>query len=305
MTRRQAVIALVGLAVGYLATGFFQVLPGEQAIVRRFGKVLDHQPGPGLHWGLPWGLDRVDRVAVDGQRELTVGFVETDDPNPATLPVGMTLTGDNNLINLRATVYFQIDPERVATFVLNRDRAELRLARLAEETLVLVLAGERVDAILLGQARSLEARLAAQLAARVRQQELGIVVTSVNLTYAQVPNELAEVFREVNRARSLRDLAEREAASARAATVSLARQECRKLAAEASAAATEKVAKARAEAAAFHALYHSLPEPGLARMNALLHLYLTEMQAVLERMPVRVIADSGVDQIILWPATNK
>ena len=43
------------------------------AVVRRFGQVVA-RPGPGLWVGLPWGIDRVDRVPVRTARQLTVGY---------------------------------------------------------------------------------------------------------------------------------------------------------------------------------------------------------------------------------------
>ena len=67
------VVAVV-LIVAYLLTGVVQVRPGERAVVRRFGRVLEHKPGPGLWVGLPWGMDRVDRVAVDQVRPVEVGY---------------------------------------------------------------------------------------------------------------------------------------------------------------------------------------------------------------------------------------
>ena len=69
---------LIGLGVvallASLLTGLTQVQPGEIAVVRRFGRVLDYTPGPGLYVGLPWGMERVDRVKVDEVRRVPAGF---------------------------------------------------------------------------------------------------------------------------------------------------------------------------------------------------------------------------------------
>jgi modulator of FtsH protease HflK len=75
---------VVLVVLGYALTGVVQVSPGERAVVRRFGRVLEHKPEPGLWVGLPWGMDRVDRVAVDRVQSTTVGFREegNDDPMP-------------------------------------------------------------------------------------------------------------------------------------------------------------------------------------------------------------------------------
>jgi membrane protease subunit HflK len=85
MTRGRIVFVLAVLA--YLATGIAPIGPDERGIVRRFGKIVA-QPGPGLWVGLPWGMDRVDRIQVKTVRQLAAGDgSETH-----------SLTGDQNLI---------------------------------------------------------------------------------------------------------------------------------------------------------------------------------------------------------------
>src|SRR5262245_17989629 len=101
-------------AVAYLLTGVVQVAPGERAVVWRFGRVLDYKPEPGLWVGLPWGLDRVERVPVDRVQSVTVGF--SDDDGQEAAPAGQLLTGDHNLVNVRATVYYKVAADRVEDY---------------------------------------------------------------------------------------------------------------------------------------------------------------------------------------------
>src|SRR5436309_16101129 len=51
------------LVIAYLLAGVAQVGLNERAVVRRFGAVVA-RPGPGLYVGLPWPLERIDRVPV-------------------------------------------------------------------------------------------------------------------------------------------------------------------------------------------------------------------------------------------------
>src|SRR5262245_65605582 len=69
------ILLLVGVAL-YLLTGLVEVRRGERAVVRRFGRVLEEKPEAGLWVGLPWGMDRVDRVVVDQVGTGTVGYNE-------------------------------------------------------------------------------------------------------------------------------------------------------------------------------------------------------------------------------------
>jgi membrane protease subunit HflK len=296
------------LLVAYLATGFYQVRPGERAVVRRFGKVLAQPRLPGLNVGLPWGLDRVDRVAIDEQRRVVVGFLGEDGGPLVTAPAGQVLTGDNQLADVRATIFYRIDrddPDAAARYVLNSDRAEAVLIRAAEVALTTTLASERVDAVLLGQARQLEQRLQERLVATLASAQFGIAIESVNLSYVKPPAEVAEVFREVNRARTQKEIAEREALSARQTELSAARQEASRQRTDGATAARDRVARAQAEADSFRALWAKYKDANTDVQNALLTLYLREMQIILARMQVRTLSDQNVQQTITLPLPDK
>ena len=66
--------ALAALALWTLLSMLTQVQPGERAVVRRFGRILEDRPLPGLFVGLPWGLDQVQRVPVGRVRRVVVGW---------------------------------------------------------------------------------------------------------------------------------------------------------------------------------------------------------------------------------------
>src|SRR5437764_15488896 len=99
-------IVVIAVAA-YLLTGLARVGPDERAVVRRFGKVVA-RPGPGLWVGLPWGMDRVDRVPVRTVRQVRVGYdpaLESDLPGT---PSGQFLTGDQNLVNVQLVLDYAI-----------------------------------------------------------------------------------------------------------------------------------------------------------------------------------------------------
>src|SRR5438067_10157907 len=119
---------LIGLGVlallASLVTGLTQVQPGEIAVVRRFGRVLDYKPGPGLYVGLPWGLEQVDRVKVDEVRRVPAGFSGREAPDGDVTPPGQLLTGKHNLVNVGIVIDYKVKPEEVVDFVVQADRVE-------------------------------------------------------------------------------------------------------------------------------------------------------------------------------------
>src|SRR5439155_23106095 len=103
-----ATVLVALLAVSYVLTGVTQVLPGERAVVRRFGRVLDEHPGPGPWFGLPWGMDQVDRIAIDHVRRVEVGYNRDDEEETGLTPPGQLLTGDHNLVNVQVVIYYSV-----------------------------------------------------------------------------------------------------------------------------------------------------------------------------------------------------
>ena len=77
--KRALLVIVVVFLLWTLLSALTRVQPGERAVVRRFGKLMDDKPGPGLFVGLPWGLDQVDRVAVGRIKRVVVGLDNNDE----------------------------------------------------------------------------------------------------------------------------------------------------------------------------------------------------------------------------------
>ena len=78
--RRGQWLFLIGslLLGGYLSSGLTILQPDEVGVVRRLGAVLPEPWEPGLHWGLPWGFDRVNRLKVNQTRHDRRGCVRLE-----------------------------------------------------------------------------------------------------------------------------------------------------------------------------------------------------------------------------------
>src|SRR5262249_40456896 len=69
-----AATVLLLLVGGYALSGFIAVRADEVAVVRRFGKPLPEDLGPGLHWCWPWPIDEVLRLQPERVKSLAIGF---------------------------------------------------------------------------------------------------------------------------------------------------------------------------------------------------------------------------------------
>ena len=171
-----------GVLAAYLFTGVTSVRPGERAVVRRFGAVVA-TPGPGLWVGLPWGFERMDRVAVDLVRRVTVGYEADAD---AALPPGQLLTGDQNIVTIRRVIDYAVRPDDAAIYVAVRDRVDGAVSRAAEAALAEWVAARPVDDVLLTGKAVLPGVLTSRLRERLAPLQLGIDVQSAGVA-ATVP----------------------------------------------------------------------------------------------------------------------
>src|SRR5262245_29250129 len=189
--RRLLTFAALLVVLAWLLTGVTQVRPGEKAVVRRFGRVLPDRPGPGLYVGLPWGIERVDRVPVELVRRVTVGFQPGEEADASGVtPPGQLLTGDHNLVNLQVVIDYAVIEEEVADFVVQRDRADGLVARAAEAVLAEWVAGRTVDEVLLRGKAALPAWLVRQTQARIAPYRLGVRVQEASVLHLNPPAEV-------------------------------------------------------------------------------------------------------------------
>jgi membrane protease subunit HflK len=207
---------LLVLFVGYLLTGVVQVRRGERAVVRRFGRVLSYHPEPGLWIGLPWGMDRVDRVEVDTVRSVAVGFSEDEVPEGGA-PAGQLLTGDHNLVNVQVVLYFKVRPEALAEYVVQADRVPGVLARLVESASAEWVAGRGVDEVLLRGKNAMRAEVIARTRERVEPYLMGVEILDARIAQVAPPDEVKDAFDSVARAQTgiatARNRAEQDAAT--------------------------------------------------------------------------------------------
>jgi membrane protease subunit HflK len=281
-----AVLLTVAL-LAYLATGLYFVQPDEQAVVRRLGRILATPSEPGPHFGLPWGWDRVVRIKPREAKRVTLGPLYAGAAAVGTSPSHF-LTGDRNLVNVRATVQYTIsDPARYLFLVTEVDPL---LAKAGEAALTELLAATPVDGALTLGKQALGVQAAELLQALVDRYELGVRIRSVDIGAVEPPAEVAEAFANVTAALRQRERQINEAHSFADRTVSQAQADAQRTVNESRSYRDQLVRRAEGEAERFeHLLAEYRQSPALTAQR----LYLDTMAATLPKFRSKLILDTG------------
>jgi len=247
--RWRYVVAVATLA--WLATGWYSVQPGEEAVVRRFGRALDSVRKSGLHFGMPIGIDSVSRVRTLEHKRVGVGMAlaDRDLARRADGARAECVTGDRNLILISAVVQYRVVDAKAYLFATSDPAAVVRGT--AAGVLSEVVSSMQVDDVLTVERLAIQRAVIAATQSALDRYGVGVWITSVSLEGVAPPQEVAEAFHDVTSAREDRQRAVNEAQGYANRLVPRARGEAQRILLEAAAYATQTTEGARGEADRF------------------------------------------------------
>ncbi|MGF1573399.1 MAG: FtsH protease activity modulator HflK [Sumerlaeia bacterium] len=281
------------LFVGVMSS-FYTVQPEERGIVLRFGKLLSIAD-PGLHFKVPFGVDRVELVDAPqrvlkeefGFRTLQAGE-NTQYSNADFADESIMLTGDLNVIEVTWVVQFSIDdPEK---YVFNI-RDPKRALRDVSEAVMRRIVANRLGSDVLTRGRveiALQAR--DEIQDILNSYESGIKIGTVELQDVVPPENVRTAFNEVNIARQERERMINEAEKRRNQRIPRVEGEAKQTIAEAKGYAAERINRAKGETVRFNALlaeYDKFPDVTRER------LYLEMIDEVLPNVERIVVLPEG------------
>lgn len=291
-SRSAIVIVPILLIIAWaIFSSFYTVQPEEQAVIKRFGKVVEITD-PGLHFKIPFGVDRVERVASARVLKQEFGFrTASQSGNEPTryseqefFNESLMLTGDLNVIDVEWVVQYRIqDPIK---YLYQQREPDTTLRDISESVMRRVV-GNRLGSEVLTVGRVEIAQGARdEIQSIMDSYDSGIHIITVELQDVVPPQAVRPAFNEVNEARQERERMINEATKRANQQIPRAEGEAQRLVSEAQGYATERVNRAYGETARFNAMlreYSAVPEVTRAR------LYLETMAEILP----------GVGQIIM------
>lgn len=260
-----AYIALAGvILLVWLATGFYVVGPGEQGVVRTFGRHTS-TADPGLNYRFPYPIQKVDVVNVASVRRAEIGFRTTTQARPQTiLEEALMLTKDENIVEVQVLIQYKV--KDAADFLFNVQNPEGVLAGAAEVALRSSVGRMRIDDVITERRAEVQAETQQFLERLLEAYGAGILVTDVRLQVADAPQQVRDAFHEVVRAREDRERLVNEAQAYMEDILPRARGVARQIQEEAIAYREERIRRARGDASRFtQVLTEYRKAPGVTR----------------------------------------
>lgn len=295
-------IGALMLAWAVLST-VYTVQPEERAVIKRFGRVVGIAD-PGLHFKLPFGIDRVQIVATERVLKQEFGF-RTEDATSSrtrfaagTFPdESLMLTGDLNIIQVEWVVQYRInDPVRF----LYGMREPTQTLRDVSESVMRRVVGNRIGSDVLTVGRVEIANTARnEIQTAMDRYDNGIRIITVELQDVVPPQRVQPAFNQVNEARQELERMINDATRQANEAIPRAEGTAKRTISEAEGYATERVNRALGEAARFNSVlaeYRRAPDVTRSR------LYLEALNQVLPRVGSVVVVQDG--QVSPLPLLN-
>ncbi len=305
-----AALAVIVLGVWLVMSSVYTVESRERALVLRFGEDMGVQ-GPGLHFKLPFGIDRIKKVATEEVKREEFGFrtqeagVETvyAQATPRIKEEGRILTGDLNILTVDWVVRYRVEDMRKYFFNL---RAPTKTIRDVSEAVMRQVVGDSsVDEVITFDRDRIQIEAQELIQKKLDQYEAGINILEqggVRLKDVSPPEEVKAAFNEVNKARQQKETIINEAVSERNSKIPEARGRKQRVIDEAKGYATQRVNNAQGDVARFKEL---MKEHKKAPQVMEKRLYLETMRKVMDRVSRKYILDSGTSEVLKFLNLDK
>lgn len=241
-------LGLIGAAglVLWALSGFYQVDEAERGVVLQFGSFHEITL-PGLHWHVPYPVQRAEKVNVAQVGSLTHST--------------RMLTADENIVSVDLRVQFRRAEARA--FLFNVRAPEETLAEVTETAIREVVGKSTLDFVLTEGRAEVAARTREIIQATLDSYGAGIEITSVNLEDSNFPSQVEAAVQDAIKAREDRERLALEAEAYANDVVPRARGNAARLIEGAEAYREQVIAEAEGESDRFLALlteYQKAPD---------------------------------------------
>ena len=281
-------LALVGILLLWLASGFFIVNEDEEGIVIRFGKFARiATPGPNYHLPTPFETSVVFPVTRVQREEIGFRSAGTARGAREVQDESLMLTGDENIVEVDFVVQWRINNAQDFAFNVMQPRETVR--SVGESAMREVIGKTELADALTGGRAVIETNSAQLMQDILNKYKAGIDIISLQLMKVDPPTaEVISAFRDVQTAEQEKEKMINNARGYRNKILPEARGEVAKRVEKAEAYKTSLVEHAKGESSRFNSVYEEYRH---AKEVTKRRLYLETVEEVLGAMD-KVIVDS-------------
>ena len=280
-----------------ISSSFYTVSPEAEAVVQRFGQ-FQFIAKPGLHFKLPFGIDKATILPVRRQLKLEFGFMTEGATNPDQASEAPDLerdmvTGDLNAAQVEWIVQYTITSPKDFLFNVRHPAATLR--HLTEAAMCEVIGDRTVDEILTIGRNEVETEALIRLKVLLAKLNLGITAEQIQLKNVHPPGPVQRSFDEVNRAQQEREQMINEANGEYNRVIPKAKGLADQRISGAEGFAVQRINEAEGDVARFKQLLVQYDKaPAITKQR----LYLETMNEVLPNLGSKIIIDEDAKQFL-------
>jgi len=274
-------LLLIVLAGLYVFSGVYQVDEQERGVVFRFGKLMDEEVTPGLHWNPPL-IDQVQLVNVTQVQSHS---------HQASM-----LTKDENIVDISLTVQWVI--ASAADYLINVRDPKKSLDQATESALRHVAGSATMDQVITDGREAIAIEVQERLRTYLKTYGTGIDITKVNIDRSAPPVQVQDAFNDVQKAKEDQQKFINQATAYAQQIVPEARGKAQRQLEEAQAYRDRVIARSEGEAERFEKL---LNEYSLAKQVTRDRLYIDALENVFKNASKVMVDVEGGNNMMYLP----
>jgi membrane protease subunit HflK len=285
-------------AVIFFATGLYTVNPEEVGVIQRFGKYLSTTQ-PGLHFKIPFGVDKLTKVKVKlvfkeefGFRTLQAG-VRSKYSARSYNQEAIMLTGDLNIADVEWIVQYRIkDP---VNYLFNVRNVEETMRDVSESVIREVVGDRSVDEVIVLNRKEIADKSEIMLQEELDIYKAGLEIVTINLQNVNPPEAVQPAFNNVNSAKQGKERIINEAWQNYNQVIPEAQGKAKRTIEEAEGYSIDRVNRANGDANRFIQMYNQYRYSKTVTRK---RLYLEMMEKVLPKVEKKYIVDDAQNNVL-------
>lgn len=289
-------VLLVLAALVLVFTSYYTVDDKQQAVVTTFGHVTDITDA-GVHFKLPFGIQRVQKVDVNVYQKIELGYTTRGTSYTVDEKESTMITGDYNIVDVDFFVEYKIsDPVQ---YLYSSSDPEMILKNLIQSQIRNVVGSSTVDAVLTTGKESIQMQVKELVTAILQEYNIGLTLVDVKIQDAEPPTqEVIEAFKAVETAKQQAETVINDAKAYQNAQLPQAQAQADQLIQNAAYLKQKRINEAIEKVAMFEARYAEYAQnPDITRSR----MYYEAISEILPGVKLYINTGSGSDMQMLLP----